>query len=236
MFKKGLLSCSMVLMALLCFGLAAGPACADQIFHAAGASPDGDVVAQADVTAGNGTITIVLTNLLPNERSIGQAISDFGFTVVGGTVTSASVTSAMGTAENITGTNSHGNAPPTTTRWVVDQQTGNNIHFTTISGGQPNYLIAGIPDANGNYPNENASMEVHSPVFVESATFVLAVTGVTASSTVTDVEFSFGTGPDFSLPGQPGPVPEPSSIILLSMGAIFLVSLARLPRRRSTLA
>src|SRR5690348_11085817 len=143
-------------------------------FHVAGTCTDGNVLAQADITLGSGNVTIVLTNLLPNERSIGQAISDFGLTLGGTTITSASVTSAVGTAENITSPNSHTAATGSTNRWVVDQFTANSIHVTVLSGGQPNYLIAGIPDASGNYPNSNASMRVHSPVFVETATLTLA--------------------------------------------------------------
>jgi hypothetical protein len=222
MLTKRQLPCTIALMALLCFGLGADPVRAQvihpppppvhQFFHVSGTCTDGDVVAQADITVGAGTITIVLTNLEPNERSIGQAISDFGFTVAGATITSASVTSATGTAENILSPSSFSLAAGSTTRWVVDQATASSVHITVLSGGQPNYLIAG-PSANGalvgNYPNSNASMKVHSPVFVEAATITLDVAGVTSTSTITSAVFSFGTGPDCFLAGLPGPAPMP---------------------------
>jgi hypothetical protein len=221
MFRKGPFACAAVFMSLLCLGLVAGPVHAQihppppppppptTTFHVDGTCTDGHVLAQADFTVGDGTITIVLSNLLPNERSIGQAISDLGFTVGGSTITSASVTSATGTAENILSPTSHSAATGSTNRWVVDQSTASSIHITVLSGGQPNYLIAGIPDANGNYPNSNASMRVHSPVFVQTATITLNVAGVTSSSTIDSVSFSFGTGPDCVLTGMPGPVVPP---------------------------
>jgi hypothetical protein len=214
MLTKRRLPCTVVWVAMLCLGLGAAPVRAQihpppppppTTFHVSGTCTDGNVLAQADITLGTGTITVVLTNLLPNERSIGQAISDFGLTLAGSTITSAMVTSATGTAENITSPNSHTAATGTTNRWVVDQFTANSIHVTVLSGGQPNYLIAGIPDMSGNYPNSNASMRVHSPVFVETATITLAAPGVTPDATILHVSFSFGTG---SIKRNPLPNPQ----------------------------
>jgi hypothetical protein len=233
MSKLKFLLWSILRMSVLCFALGAAPLHADQIFYAAGSGPDGGLSARADVTTGNGTLAVMLTNLVRNEVSIGQAISDFGFTIDGAAITSASVSSTTGTAENILSPSSHSSAPGTTSRWHVDQLTGNDIHLTVLGGAQPNYLIAGISDSNGDYPNTNASMEVHSPVFVQSAMITMNVGGVTADSTVSQVEFSFGTGPEVFLYGDPAldPVPEQSSIVLLVAGALFLVSAAKLRRR-----
>jgi hypothetical protein len=220
MCTKGLYACTIVSVAFLLLILVACPAQGQihpppppvhQFFHVSGTCTDGPVLAQAEIAVGDGTVTIVLSNLLPNERSIGQAISDFGFTVAGGIVTSASVTSNMtGTAESILSPSSNTNLGTVSTdRWQVTQISGNTIEISDLTGGKPKYLIAGIPDSKGNYPNANASMVVHSPVFVQSATITLAITGVTSSSTINSVTFSFGTGPDCTLAGQPGPVIPP---------------------------
>jgi hypothetical protein len=231
MFRKTLLPCYFVPMAVLCFGLAAASVHADQIFNASGSSSDGDLLAQADFIMGNGSLTIVLKDLVPNEKSIGQAISDLSFTISGGTA-GAMVTSATGNAVNVISPTMTTPATGSTDRWQVQPPNmGSSVTITVLTGGQPNYLIAGPTDSNGNYPNENASMEVHSPVFVETATITLTDMGITSASTISDVTFSFGTGPDHLLPGTPGAVPEPASVVLGIGGAIFLVSLARLSRR-----
>jgi hypothetical protein len=229
MFEKQPLPRSVVSLALLSFGLAAGPARADMIFNALGVGSDGDLMARADFTIANGVLTILLTNLEPNERSIGQAISGLSFTIDGAPVTSASVTSATGTAVSILSANSTAPAAASTDRWQVNQISGNTISTTVLSGGQPTYLIAGPPDNSGNYPNANTGMEVHSPVFVGKATLLLTVGGLTACSAIKDVVFSFGTGPDTLVPGVDPPVPEPSSIVLLG---ISLACLAWFHRRR----
>src|SRR5215469_15371124 len=53
-------------------------------FTPAGASvPDGAVSAEASVTLGNGTMTIVLTDLLQNPTSVGQTLSGFEFHATG---------------------------------------------------------------------------------------------------------------------------------------------------------
>jgi hypothetical protein len=47
-----------------------------------------------------------------------------------------------------------------------------------------------------------------SPFVVGPASFTLAFAGVTAATTVTSAQFSFGTGPDTFIPGVlvPGPI------------------------------
>jgi hypothetical protein len=214
MFTKGLLRLEVALGAALVLIFTACPARAQihppppvhQFFHVSGTCSDGSVLAQADIVVGAGTVTITLSNLLPDERSIGQAISDFGFTVAGGNVTSASVSTNMaGTAEDILSPTANQPATGSTDRWQVTQVSGNTVEISDLTGGMPTYLIAGIPNSSGNYPNANASMVVHSPVFVETASITLAVIGVTSSSTISSVTFSFGTGPDCVMAGVPGP-------------------------------
>ena len=60
----------------------------------------------------------------------------------------------------------------------------------------------------GSFTVANASITngMFSPFVIGPASFTLAFSGVTAGTTVTSAQFSFGTGPDFFIPGVPGPI------------------------------
>jgi hypothetical protein len=65
--------------------------------------------------------------------------------------------------------------------------------------------------------------------FQNSATFKLSLPGVTANSTISNVSFSFGTGPETVLAGQPLPttVPIPAAGWLFGSALLGLVAVAR---------
>jgi len=75
-----------------------------------------------------------------------------------------------------------------------------------IGGGQPSQMI--LPSG-GSFTGANASITggQFNPFVVGPASFTLAFSGVTAATTVTAATFSFGTGPDFFIPGVPVPGP-----------------------------
>jgi hypothetical protein len=67
--------------------------------------------------------------------------------------------------------------------------------------------------------------------FENSATFVFNASGVVVTnSTISDVVFFFGTGPDTKLNGVLAPAPP--SVILFGVGAIGIAGFAALSRRR----
>src|SRR6516165_9902154 len=82
---------------------------------------------------------------------------------------------------------------------------GNTILMEAIGGGQPSQMI--LPSG-GSFTNANASITggQFNPFVVGPASFTLSFSGVTAATTVTAATFSFGTGPDFFIPGVPGPI------------------------------
>jgi len=225
--------------ALLLVGAAAAPAHAG-LFVFTMASPvnssDGPIQAEADITTGNGTITVVLKNLITNEVSIGQAISGIQFTVSPSPTGPVTLASVSGTGVFI---NNGVTSPATygvdgrTDAWFVAHDS-NPLDVNVFSGGQPDWLIAGVPP----YPNANSSMEVHSPLFAQSATFVLNAPGVTPDSIITSpVTINFGTAPGehtVNIPGGGGGIltPLPPSALMLGLGALGLLG-GRFPRRKT---
>ncbi len=119
-------------------------------------------------------------------------------------------------------------SPISLTHWAASE-TGTAISLTTLSGGKPNELIIGPGDKNGIYNNANSSITGHGPSVLNTATFTFDITGITASSTLSNVVLDFGTtsGSDTvvlskSSSSQPTSVPEPSSLALIGIGGLAM--------------
>jgi hypothetical protein len=83
------------------------------------------------------------------------------------------------------------------------------------------------------YSNANGSIagnDPHNPFLTGTATFDLAVLGLTEASTITSAIFSFGTTEGNDVPGTRVPEPSTGPIFLIS-GVLAAIVTARLRRR-----
>ena len=227
MFKK-LSLCSVVLSGG--FALLAGSAQATTItYNASGTGTDGALAASAVFTTSAGQVQVTLTDLLSASaiRSAGQALSDISFTLSNGPG-SLGATSASGQLGTVSSSGVVTYVAGSPTRFLGTGGgnlgiSGNTVTLEAIGGGQPTQMIAPTIANGGTYTNVNGGFSNFDPYTIGPATFTLALSGVTANTTITAANFSFGTGPDTFLPGTPGntpAVPEPSSLLLLGTGVL----------------
>ena len=239
--KLGKLALSALLPLLLVF--AGSPAYGTTItYTASGSGSDGALAASAMFTTSAGQLQVTLSDLLAASviRSAGQALSDISFTLSNAPGT-LGTTSASGQLGNVSGTGLVTFTSGTPTRWLGTSPggfgiSGSTVTLETIGGGQPTQMIAPAIANGGTYTNVNNGFQNFDPYVIGPATFTLALSGITANTTITGATFSFGTGPDTFITGTPSttpPVPEPSSLMLLGTG---IAGAAAMLRRRIRIA
>lgn len=218
------------LLAVAAFGLLAlthGTAKADPISVCTGPGCSTTNVT-GSIVAGNGTVTITLTNNLTNAQviSVIQNVSGVYFQVSGYNGGAVSLSASNSTqSTNVAG---NGNATlagaVNPTGWAAGHS-GSTITACVICAfgisspaGPDQTLIGG--SGSGAYANANGSIagnNPHNPFLVGTLTLTLVVPGVTVDSTFSDVVIQFGTT---ATPPQTQEAPEPASMLLLGTGLV----------------
>ena len=215
------MSRSVIAFAAAALLLGAVPANAE-LFTVTGSDADGALSGTANITVSNGSLTVVLTDTGTGQISSGQTISDVAFTISGlGTVSNFTQAGSLvnvndnGTVTSVAGSPTH---------WT-DIISGDSVHLTTLSGGQPNDLIVGLN------PNQNNGFDNFNPYINHIGTFTFACSGCSTTDTISGVSISFGTE-GFSVPATVAAVPEPSTWAMMILGFIGVGFMAY--RRKNT--
>jgi len=156
------------------------------------------VNAQVVFTTSADMLTITLTNLIVNQKSVGQNISDLFFSLAGSGATGGSITTDGPDAlVNVSSTGAASSAGTGPSGWTLSFS-GGTFHLDGLNSAAfvPSHTILGAPDGSGNYSNANSSIagnNPHNPFIDQNATWTLSIPGITAGTFVTSATFSFGT-------------------------------------------
>lgn len=184
------------------------------------------VNASATLTTRAGSLTIALSNLLPNPTSAGQLVSDISFSLSPG-LTSGTLGSSSGTEITVASDNTFKLGSTVITGWGLTSSSGLFELSALGTATTPSHLIIGGPGAGLHYTSANGSIagnKAHNPFLAGVATFTLSIPGMTASTSVTGVNFSFGTEAGDNVPGVNNPgtsVADTGTTLLLLGAALF---------------
>ncbi len=202
------------------------------------------VSASATFAISAGKLQITLNDLEANPTSDIQTISDLQFSlnssVLGpssGYTSSAqhlTVTSNTSFSTGATASTGWGFGTTGTASYVLCIICGNGITFYQGQSGQPADTIIGPPSSlTHNYSAANPSITggTHNPFLNQTATFTITDAGITNSTIISNVVFSFGTTPGSNVTGV-FVAPEPSAILLTALG-FGALALAFVRRRKA---
>jgi hypothetical protein len=179
----------------------------------------------ATFTTGAGTVTVTLSDTFATPTSLANLLSDLAFSVTGGQTVSA--TNYTTTANFITlanGQPTSTSGPGTTNPWTLSGGSSGYL-FTGLNGNpQTSTLIIGPVSSSICQPTkcpDGLANAEFNPYIDQTATFSLAIAGVTADSTISNVGFSYGTA------GEITTIPIPAAVWLFGSGLLGLIGIAR---------
>jgi hypothetical protein len=200
-------------MALGFLGLAGSTANA-VVFTGTGSDLDGTLSASATITISGGVITVSLSDTGTGEISSGQTVSGLVFNVSG--VTSTSLFTQAGSLVNVAAGGGETPVAGSPNHWVGGNS-GTTITFDAVPGinlpGHKQDMIV------GSSPNANNGFGNFDPYINGTGTFTITALGITDNSTISNVQFRFGTADDpFTQVLGVSAVPEPSTWAMMILG------------------
>ena len=118
------------------------------------------------------------------------------------------------------------------TDWLLSSSSG-TYFLNGLGSNGPDETIIGGPDGNNMYGSANGSIAgngPHNAFLQEAGVFTITIPGLPSNATISGVVFQFGTSDD-RVNGTGAPVPEPTSMLLLSTGLLGIA--AGIRRRRA---
>jgi hypothetical protein len=196
-------------------------------------------------TTSGSTLTVELVNLITNEGTDGQSISGVSFKIgdSGGSIPATITPTASGYGSDSNNSNgqmidiaSGGGAVSNAgacgssclSGWGASTSLASSVASISMHS-FPTDTISGVAASNG-YPNGNASLtnSNHQPEFEETVTFTLSgLTGLGASSSISNVVFNFGTQSGQTVAAGNGftvVTPEPGTISMMFGAALLLLA------------
>lgn len=173
--------------------------------------PGGTVNAQAAFTAGDGFITVSVTNNLADPRSAGQLLSGLAFTLSSGQ-TSGTLGPNSANIRTVNADHTFLDFGPSSTGWALQSNFNGGLFLcvlcTDLGAAGPKDLLIGAPATDGKYDSANRSIagnKPHNPFTAGTATFLVFVPGLTSDATVTTATFFFSTAEGVSVTGACSP-------------------------------
>ena len=216
---------SKILLVVACLTLACSPAFAGSyVFVTPAGSTDAAaeaVNAKATFTTGAGTLSIFLENLIVNQKSAGQLLSDLFFTI-NGITTGGTLSSSSGTERTVASDGTFTDGSTVSTGWAFHVAAG-VFHLDGLNDAAnvPAHEILGAPDISNVYSNANASISgngPHNPFLKSGVTFNLTFAGMTAATVISGATFSFGTASGDNVVGVPGTSVPDNGMTLVLLG------------------
>jgi len=243
-FRKWIRRGTALLGLALVFGVGTGRAEMVTFVTPTGSTESGGnaVNAEATFTTSTDTVSVTLTNLLVNPKTVAQNLSDLFFTTNNESLTSGTLASSSGQEVTVKSDGSTDLGGTVATGWVLSFDSSTGFHLNDLAGpghAGPAHTIIGAPDAFGVYSHANPSIAgngPHNPFLNQTATFTVSIAGVTSATKITSATFSFGTAAGNNVTGAA--VPEPGSIVLcgIGMAGLGLGQVARSRRRKNAAA
>lgn len=191
---------------------------------------------RAVFTTNTNLLEVDIYNLINDPQSIIQNLSALGFVLSSGE-TSGSLTSSSAFERTVNADGTYFDSGQVSTGWVLRNNysfsfgIGLKLDVLNVGGVTPTHTLLGGPDPLNPscYTHANPSIAgnlPHNPFIIGPSHFEISIPGLTESSTITGVVFSFGTQR-----GNDIVVPVPSTLILLGSSLVGIVGLRRRVRR-----